>query len=150
MLPRWWSNVWEISGVQVNWDCWSSYRVTFLLLSFFQPFPNSTTGVRSFCPLVGCKYLPLTLSAAYWVFWSAVMVGPFLWALHSLSNHVRPWDLPLSWIPLWACRLTFFSSGSSPFPSLWFFKTETIMCQKCDCGMAAPSLTWCPVFLLKL
>jgi hypothetical protein len=27
MLPGWWSGVWEISGVQVNWDCWSSYRV---------------------------------------------------------------------------------------------------------------------------
>jgi hypothetical protein len=63
VLPGWWSSVWEISGVQVNWDCWSSYRVT-LLLSFFliqpcpnYPFPNSTTGVSSFCPLVGCKYL---------------------------------------------------------------------------------------------
>jgi hypothetical protein len=49
MLPGWWSSVWEISGVQVNWDCWSSYRVT-LLLTFFQLFPNSTTGVCSFCP----------------------------------------------------------------------------------------------------
>ena len=27
-------------------------------------FPNSTTGVRSFCPLVRCKYLHLTLLAA--------------------------------------------------------------------------------------
>jgi hypothetical protein len=47
-------------GAQINWDCWSSYRVT-LLLSFFQPFPNSTTGVSCFCPLVGCKYVHLTL-----------------------------------------------------------------------------------------
>jgi hypothetical protein len=30
--------------------------------------PKSTIGVRCFCPLVGCKYLPLTLSAACWVF----------------------------------------------------------------------------------
>ena len=36
MLPVWWSSVWEISGVQISWDCWSSYRVT-LLLSFSQP-----------------------------------------------------------------------------------------------------------------
>jgi hypothetical protein len=36
ILSVWWSNVWEISGVQNNWDCWSSYRVA-LLLSFFQP-----------------------------------------------------------------------------------------------------------------
>jgi hypothetical protein len=44
MLPGWCSSIWEISGVQVNWDFWSSYRVS-LLLGFFQPFPNSTTGV---------------------------------------------------------------------------------------------------------
>ena len=36
MLSVWWSSVWEISGVQINWDCWSSYSIT-LLLSFFQP-----------------------------------------------------------------------------------------------------------------
>jgi hypothetical protein len=86
MLSVWWSSVWEISGVQLNW---SSYRVT-LLLSFFQPFSNSTTGVSCFSPLVGCKYLHLTFSAACWVFWSAVMLGPFLWVLHSFSNSVRP------------------------------------------------------------
>jgi hypothetical protein len=28
--------VWEILEVQINWDCWSSYWVAFLL-SFFQP-----------------------------------------------------------------------------------------------------------------
>jgi hypothetical protein len=133
----WWSSIWEISGVQVNWDCWSSYRVT-LLLSFFQLLPNSTTGVSSFCPLVRCKYLHLTLSAACWVFRSAVMLGPFLWALHSLSNSVRPWDLPLSWISLWACGWTFFSSGSSPFPFLQFFQTGTIMGQSFECGVATP------------
>ena len=54
-----------------------------------------------FCPLVGCKYLHLTrllvltLSATCWVFQSAVTLSPFLWALHSLSNSVRPWDHPL-------------------------------------------------------
>jgi hypothetical protein len=36
MLSVWWSSVWKISGVQMNWDCWSSYRIPFLL-SFFQP-----------------------------------------------------------------------------------------------------------------
>ena len=34
MLPGWWSSIWETSGVQVNWECWSSYRIA-LLLSFF-------------------------------------------------------------------------------------------------------------------
>jgi hypothetical protein len=28
MLPGWWSSVWQILGIQVNWDCWSSYKVT--------------------------------------------------------------------------------------------------------------------------
>ena len=98
MLPGWWSNVWEISGVQVTWDCWPPYRVT--LLSFFLLFPNSTTVVSCFCPLLGCKYLHLTLSPACWVFHRAAMIGPFYWALYSLSNSVRLWDLPLSWIPL--------------------------------------------------
>jgi hypothetical protein len=44
MLPGWWTSVWETSGIQVCWDCWSSYGVA-CLLNFFQPFPNSTTGV---------------------------------------------------------------------------------------------------------
>jgi hypothetical protein len=36
MLPVWWSSVWEILGVLINWDWWSSYMIA-LLLSFFQP-----------------------------------------------------------------------------------------------------------------
>jgi hypothetical protein len=32
--------------------------------------------------------------AACWVFQRAVMISPFLWALHSLSNSVRPWTSP--------------------------------------------------------
>jgi hypothetical protein len=43
----------------------------------------------SVCPLVGCNSLPLTLSAACWVFQNEVMLAPFLWALHSLSDSVR-------------------------------------------------------------
>jgi hypothetical protein len=34
ILPGWWSSVWEILGVQINWDCCSSYSIA-LLLSFF-------------------------------------------------------------------------------------------------------------------
>ena len=59
MLPGWWLNVWEISAVQVSWDCSFSYGVA-LLLSFFQSFPNLTTGFPVFCPLVMCRYLSLT------------------------------------------------------------------------------------------
>jgi hypothetical protein len=116
LLPVWQSSIWKISGVQTDWDCCSSYRV--VLLSLFQPFPNSTTGFSSFSLLVGCKYLHLTLSAVCWVFWSVVMLHLFLWALHSLSNSVRPWGFPLSWILIWPCHWIFFSLGSSPFPSL--------------------------------
>jgi hypothetical protein len=78
------------------------------------------------------------------------MLGLFLWVFHSLSNSVRSWDLSLSWISLWACCWTFFSSGSSPFLSLQFFQTGTIMVQCFDCGMATPSLIWCPVFMLEV
>ena len=35
MLSVWWSSVWEILGVQINWDYWSSNRIA-LLFSFFQ------------------------------------------------------------------------------------------------------------------
>jgi hypothetical protein len=96
------------------WDCWSFYRVS-LFLCFFQAFPNLTTGISSFCSLAGCKYLHLTLSAACWVFRSVVMRRSVLWVHHSLSDSVRSWDLPWSWIPLWVCLWTFLSSGSSSF-----------------------------------
>jgi len=72
MLPGWWLSVWEILGIQDSWDCWSSFRIT-LLLSFFQLFGNSTTGISSFYLLVGCKYVHLTLSAACWVFWRVLI-----------------------------------------------------------------------------
>jgi hypothetical protein len=42
------------------------------LLSAF----HNSTGVSCFCPVVRCKYLHLTLSAACWVFQRAV--DPFL------------------------------------------------------------------------
>jgi hypothetical protein len=123
MLPVWWSSVWEISGFQIDWDCWFTYRIA-LLLSFFQLFPNSTTGVNSFCPLVGCKYLHLTLLTSCWVFWSTVMLGPFLWELNSISNIDRPWDLPLSWIPLWAVAGPFFPQAFLPFHPCSSFRQE--------------------------
>ena len=86
----------------------------------------SVCVVFTFKPLKMALYLHLTLSTACWVFWRAVMLGPFLWALHNLSNSVRPWELPLSWIPFWACRWTFFSSGSSPFPFLFSVYEYTV------------------------
>ena len=93
MLPGWCPSVWEISEVQVSWDCWSFYRIV-LLLRLLSAFPNSTTGVSCSCPLVGRKYLHLTLSAACWVFRRAVMIGPFLWAHQHLG---RPEDVGNLW-----------------------------------------------------
>jgi hypothetical protein len=78
------------------------------------------------------------------------MLGPFLWVLHYLSNSVRPWDLSLNWLLLWACHWTFFPSDYSPFPTLQHFQTGTIMSQRCGWRMATPSLNWCPVFLLEV
>jgi hypothetical protein len=70
-------SVFEISwGSRLSETAWASYRVT-LLLSFFQLFPNSIIGISSFYPLVGGKFLHLTHSDAYYVFWRAVMIGPF-------------------------------------------------------------------------
>ena len=43
---------WLVAQCPGSWECWSSYGVA-LLLSFFQFFPNLTTGVPGFCPLVG-------------------------------------------------------------------------------------------------
>jgi hypothetical protein len=31
MLPVWWSIVYEILRIQINWDYWPSYRIAFLL-----------------------------------------------------------------------------------------------------------------------
>ena len=61
----------------------------------------------------GCKYMPVTLS----VICKYMCVGfsrrqsswvPFVWTHHCLSNSVRPWSLPLSWILLWPCHWTSF------------------------------------------
>jgi hypothetical protein len=77
VLPGLWLSVWEISGVQVSWDCWSSYGVTHIL-SFFQAFPNSSTRVPGLCPLVGYKCLIMTCSATCWASQRTAMLGSCL------------------------------------------------------------------------
>jgi hypothetical protein len=94
----------------------SSYMIT-LLLSFFQP---------------SVIQQQVTAASVHWL-GANICMWPFqlpvetpecgharshLWVLHSLSNSVRPCDLPMTCIPLWTCCWTFFSSGSSPFPSV--------------------------------
>jgi hypothetical protein len=70
-------SVWKISRVWMSWDCWSPYGIT-LLLSFFQPFPNSTTRVLDFSPLIGCKNLHLSQSAASWASQRTATLGSYL------------------------------------------------------------------------
>ena len=59
MLIFWWLRFWEILRIQVGRDCWSSYGVTLLLLSFFQPFPNSTNLMPCFSTGGGFYKFPL-------------------------------------------------------------------------------------------
>jgi hypothetical protein len=137
MPPGCWFSVWEILGVQVNWEYWSSYRVN-LLLSIFSPSLIQPQGSAGSLHWLGaniciCQFSLLVPSSR-----SVVILGPFLWALHNISNSVRPWDLSLSWIPLWACCWVLFSSGSSSFPFLQFFQIGTIMGQSFNCRMATP------------
>jgi hypothetical protein len=54
MQSVWWSSVWEILGVQINWDCWSSCRIA-LLLSFFQSSPIQQQGSAAPVHCVGAN-----------------------------------------------------------------------------------------------
>ena len=79
------------------------------------------------------------------------MIGPFMWVLHSLSNSVRPWGLPLSCIPIWACPWTFFLTHALlHFCPCSSFRQEQLWVRDFDCAMATASLTLCPVFLLEV
>jgi len=139
MLTGFCVSIWEISGIQVNWDSWSSYRVV-LILSFFQLSPNSTTGVRSFSPLVGCTYLHLTLSVASWGFWRAVMIDPLFCEFTIASVMLSVLDTSP-----WAGS-HFWSDSVHPFPQAFlhfyphsFFKEKPFWVTVFDSGMETPS-----------
>jgi hypothetical protein len=68
------------------------------------------------------------------------MLGFYLQAHHSISHSVRVSDLPLSLMPIWACHWACVPSWYSPFLSLQFLQTGTIVGQAFECGMSAPSL----------
>jgi hypothetical protein len=90
ILPVWWSTVWEILEVQINWDCRFSYRVT-LLLSFFQLSLIQQRGSAVSVHSLGAnKYnsLHLTIPTAFWIFQSVVMLSPFLWTLYNLRTKI--------------------------------------------------------------
>jgi hypothetical protein len=113
MLSVWWSSVWKISGSRLIKIAGPPIGLSFYSNSFRLPWFNNRGQL-----LLSIGWV--TFSASCWVFQRAVMIDPFLGTFHSFSqcHIVRPWDLPLTWIPLWACHWTFFFSGSSPFPSL--------------------------------
>ena len=147
IIPGWWSGVWDISGVKINWDCWFSHRA--ILLSFFQPLFNSTTGFSSFCPFVGYKYLPLTLSVACWVFQSTVMLGPFLWGFHSLTNGQALGPSPWAGSHFGPVSGPSFPQALLHFHSCSSFRQEQLWVRVYS-GMVTPYLIWCPVFLLEV
>jgi hypothetical protein len=151
MLSGWWLGVWGISEVQVSWNCWSSYRVT-LLLSFFQLFPNSITGVPRFFFLVCCKYLHLT----------QLLVGPprrqpcyTPVCKHTIESVMVP-DLGVfSWY-----RSQFGPVAGPPFPQTLLhvcpcssFSEEQFWVRVLDCGMVAPFFQVMPclfIYFLKM
>jgi hypothetical protein len=130
MLPGWWLSVWEIPVVRISWDCWASYGVA-LLLSFFRPFPNSTTVGLNFSPLIWCNYLHLSQSAASSTSQRTTILGFCLYALIiEIVSCLRgsPWDgsqfgPPFSQFLLrfYPCNYFFFFDcvwNDNPFPPL--------------------------------
>ena len=63
------SSIWQISGIQFSWDYWSSYWVS-LIISFFQPFSNSTAALLEFQ-----SQLPLVINSNVE---SVSWINPFL------------------------------------------------------------------------
>ena len=144
-----WLSVWERSGVHVSWD-YRSFNRFALLFSFFQLFSSSTNGVLSLFPLLQNKYLHLTLSASWWVFQRALMIGPLFWAQLSMSNSVRPCRLPLGgsqfglvtrhpFLRLFSIFVPAFLSDSNSSGSEFF-----------TVGWQPHPSTWCPLFLLEV
>ena len=74
-------------------------------------FCNSTTAANCFCPLIGYKYVHLTLSAPCLVFQRAVMIGPF--CEHSIASVI----LSGLGTPLPPCAGCYFGPETGPsFP----------------------------------
>jgi hypothetical protein len=78
MLSVWRSSVWEISGVQVKWDYWFSYRVA-PLLSFFEPSLIKQQGSAASVHWLG---------ADIWI-WLLQLLAGLLEGSHDRSIFVR-------------------------------------------------------------
>jgi hypothetical protein len=88
MLCVWLSSVWKISGVQIK----TAGPLTGLPFSVLSAFPNSS----KFCPLVECKYLHLTISAACCEHSIASVIVSDLGTSPWAGSHFGPVD----WAPL--------------------------------------------------
>jgi hypothetical protein len=71
LLPVWWSSVWVSLEVQINWDCWSSYRV--ILLTFFQPSLIQQQVSDASVHRLGANICIWLFQLLFWVFKSSVM-----------------------------------------------------------------------------
>jgi hypothetical protein len=71
--------------------------------------------------------------------------------IHSISNSVRPWSLPLRWIPIWVGNWASFPSISSPcfVPVVLLDRNNTWTRFLIVVWQPHPS-TWCLVSLLEL
>ena len=60
------------------------------------------------------------------------------------QHSVRPWNLPLRWIPSWAGHWTVFPQSLLRFCTFSFFRQEQFWVRIFDCEMATPSLYLMP------
>jgi hypothetical protein len=110
-FSSWWCLLFKRScgEVQINWDCWSSNRITFLFSSF-QPCVIQQWGSALYVHWLGaniCIWLVQLLIGSF----EGSHVRSILWVLHSLSNSARPSELPLS-------RINFGPVSGSSFPQV--------------------------------
>jgi len=75
------------SGGLVGWYCCSSYRVINPFISF-NPSPNSSIGVPTLSPMVGCKHSPLYLSCSGRTSQETAISGSCQQALLGISSSV--------------------------------------------------------------
>jgi hypothetical protein len=124
----------ELTRVQVNWHCWSSYGVA-TPFSSFSPSPNSSIRVPNFSPMVGCKYLHLSQSAVGGS--SQILLGSCvcehnitLVRVSGIGPH--PWDG--SQVGLATARHSF---------SLWSSFVPVFLLNRSDFGSKVLERSWC-------
>jgi hypothetical protein len=88
MLFGWWLSLWELPGIRGSWYCWSSYGVA-IPFSSLNPSLNSSIGIPRLSPMVSCKYLHLSQSAAGRASQRTDMSGSCVQAQLGISNSVR-------------------------------------------------------------